>query len=103
MSKMQDLRDKIHRLNGVSFQFRDLKFKSGEADKREYYRLRDLVDLMELTVEGVGRNAIYKATSSLKIRKLAEPLEPVLQLEGWRDIMPHYFSAPSKGQIFSVY
>lgn len=103
MSKIQDLRDKIHRLNGASFQFRDLKFKSGEIDHREYYRMRDLVDLLELTCEGVGRAAVYKATSSLKIRKLAEPIDPALVLEGWRDITPYYFKAPSKGEIFSVY
>jgi len=100
---MQDLRDKIHRLNGVSFKFNELKFKSKNAYDNNYYNMRVLVKYMELTCEGEGRNAIYKATSSLKIRKLAEPLEPVLVLEGWRDIMPHYFSAPSKGQIFSVY
>jgi len=89
MSKIQDLRDKIHRLDGKEFKMRDL----GISAKNGYFNLRDLVDLKEVTSEGTGRNAIYKATDKLKLRKVEkEKIAPVLELQGWREVFPSMFN-----------
>lgn len=89
MSKIQDLRDKIHRLNGAEFKMRDL----GITAKKDYFNLRDLVALKEVTSEGHGRNAIYKATVNLKIRKaVKDKLAPVIDLQGWREVFPSMFN-----------
>ncbi len=89
MSAIQDLRDKIHRKDGQPFKLRDLNSK----EKRDYFNLRELVKLRELTCEGSGRNAIYQATAGLKLRKAAkDKLAPVLELQGWRLAFPSMFN-----------
>ena len=81
MSKIQDLRDKIHRKDGQPFKLRDLN----STDKRTYFNLRELVKMRELNCEGEGRNTVFTTTSSLKIRKAA------LDLKGWREVFPEMF------------
>ena len=101
MSKIQDLRDKIHRLNGKEFTIRDLN----STDKKDYFSLRDLCKMNELIkLSGnAGRNTIYQATEVLNIRQSAKESIPELSLKGWREVMPYYFKEPSKGVLYSIY
>ena len=86
MSLRQDLRDKIHRKNGKPFKMSDV----ANAQNRDYFNLRDLVAIGELTCEGIGNNAVYQATPNLKIRKAAKNKKQV-DLQGWREVFPGMF------------
>lgn len=97
MSNLQDLRDKIHRLNGAEFKIRDL----GKDENKNYKNIRHLSDSAEVTRNGIGRNTIYKATPSLKVRKSDKA--PKLELKGWREVFPSMFNPVALRGTTTIY
>ena len=97
MTKIQELREIIRSLNFEKFTLSKVKIKKGSDD---YFRLRELVSLKEVLVEGKAGNAIYQATDALKkYKKPKTPKQLLLRhnenkdaLIGWRSVFPSMFN-----------
>ena len=101
MSKIQDLRDKIHRRNGRSF---SMGFINPDNKISVYTDIRRLLQDNEI-VRSKEYDNEYIATSQLKIRKVAnsknhqkidgEIIYIGNDLNGWRETFPDMFKTPS--------